>query len=115
MAPVQRLNSSTQRGLQPVILRGSRLRLIRRITQQHKTARRWVGQAMRFQPGKQRRDLRNIADDPDKLPEIYADLINTAISGRPADMRMTMHLCRGNFRSMWIAINYTSPSNKPSP
>jgi 5-methyltetrahydropteroyltriglutamate--homocysteine methyltransferase len=29
--------------------------------------------------------------------------INTAISGHAADMRITMHLCRGNFRSSWIA------------
>src|SRR5262249_4386791 len=37
------------------------------------------------------------------LPAIYADMINTAISGRPADMVISMHLCRGNFRSSWIA------------
>jgi 5-methyltetrahydropteroyltriglutamate--homocysteine methyltransferase len=30
-------------------------------------------------------------------------MINTAIGGRPADMTITMHLCRGNFRSSWIA------------
>jgi len=30
-------------------------------------------------------------------------MINAAITGRPADMRITMHLCRGNFRSSWIA------------
>jgi len=30
-------------------------------------------------------------------------MINTAISGRPADMTITMHLCRGNFRSSWIS------------
>jgi len=30
-------------------------------------------------------------------------MINGAIAGRPADMRITMHLCRGNFRSSWIA------------
>lgn len=47
--------------------------------------------------------LRNRGDDPGKLPGIYARMINTAISDRPADMRITMHLCRGNFRSMWIA------------
>lgn len=51
----------------------------------------------------QRRMLRERGDDPDKLPAIYADLINTAISQRPADMTITMHLCRGNFRSSWIA------------
>ena len=30
-------------------------------------------------------------------------MLNHAISGRPADMVITMHLCRGNFRSSWIA------------
>jgi 5-methyltetrahydropteroyltriglutamate--homocysteine methyltransferase len=51
----------------------------------------------------QRQMLRDRGDDPDRLPGIYADMINTAISGRPSDMVITMHLCRGNFRSMWIA------------
>jgi len=51
----------------------------------------------------QRQLLRNRGDDPDTLPGIYAAMINTAISGRPADMTITMHLCRGNFRSSWIA------------
>jgi 5-methyltetrahydropteroyltriglutamate--homocysteine methyltransferase len=51
----------------------------------------------------QRENLRARGDDPDALPGIYADMINRAISGRPPDMRITMHLCRGNFRSSWIA------------
>ncbi len=51
----------------------------------------------------QRQMLRDRGDDPDRLPAIYAEMINTAISGRPADMTITMHLCRGNFRSSWIA------------
>jgi 5-methyltetrahydropteroyltriglutamate--homocysteine methyltransferase len=37
------------------------------------------------------------------LLQIYADLINTAIKGRPADMTVSMHLCRGNFKSTWVA------------
>lgn len=51
----------------------------------------------------QREMLRARGDDPDRLPRIYADMINTAISSRPTDMTVTMHLCRGNFRSSWIA------------
>jgi 5-methyltetrahydropteroyltriglutamate--homocysteine methyltransferase len=51
----------------------------------------------------QRQILRERGDDPARLPGIYADMINTAIGGRPADMTITMHLCRGNFRSSWIA------------
>jgi len=51
----------------------------------------------------QRESLKDRGDDPSALPQIYADMINTAVSGRPADMVITMHLCRGNFRSSWIA------------
>jgi len=51
----------------------------------------------------QRRILRDRGDNPDLLPRIYADMINTAIASRPPDMAITMHLCRGNFRSSWIA------------
>jgi 5-methyltetrahydropteroyltriglutamate--homocysteine methyltransferase len=51
----------------------------------------------------QRQMLRDRGDDPDGLPQVYAEMINTAISGRPAGMAITMHLCRGNFRSSWIA------------
>jgi 5-methyltetrahydropteroyltriglutamate--homocysteine methyltransferase len=51
----------------------------------------------------QRQALRDRGDDPDKLPQIYADMINTAIGSRPEDMVISMHLCRGNFRSSWIA------------
>jgi 5-methyltetrahydropteroyltriglutamate--homocysteine methyltransferase len=51
----------------------------------------------------QRQILRDRGDDPDRLPGIYAHMINVAIGARPADMTITMHLCRGNFRSSWIA------------
>jgi 5-methyltetrahydropteroyltriglutamate--homocysteine methyltransferase len=51
----------------------------------------------------QRQAVRDRGEDPDRLPDIYAGMINGAIAGRPADMRITMHLCRGNFRSSWIA------------
>jgi 5-methyltetrahydropteroyltriglutamate--homocysteine methyltransferase len=42
-------------------------------------------------------------DDPDKITRSYADLINRAISKRPKDMVVGIHLCRGNFRSQWFA------------
>jgi len=41
-------------------------------------------------------------DDPDRLLHLYADLINTAIAEIPADMTITLHLCRGNFRSTYM-------------
>jgi 5-methyltetrahydropteroyltriglutamate--homocysteine methyltransferase len=42
-------------------------------------------------------------DDPDELPKRYARLINGAIAGRPAGMQVCVHLCRGNFKSAWVA------------
>jgi 5-methyltetrahydropteroyltriglutamate--homocysteine methyltransferase len=42
-------------------------------------------------------------DDPTRLPEIYAKVINEAIKDRPSDMTITTHVCRGNFRSTWIS------------
>jgi 5-methyltetrahydropteroyltriglutamate--homocysteine methyltransferase len=42
-------------------------------------------------------------DDPDELPRRYARLINAAIAGRPQGMTICTHLCRGNFRSAWVA------------
>jgi 5-methyltetrahydropteroyltriglutamate--homocysteine methyltransferase len=57
----------------------------------------------------QRQAVRDRGEDPDRLPGIYARMINAAIAGRPADMRITMHLCRGNFRSSWIATGGYEP------
>ena len=51
----------------------------------------------------QRQAVRERGEDPGRLPGIYAQMINSAIAGHPADMQITMHLCRGNFRSSWIA------------
>ena len=48
-------------------------------------------------------------DDPDKLPMIYADMINAAMSDIPADMTISMHLCRGNFRSTFVASGGYEP------
>jgi 5-methyltetrahydropteroyltriglutamate--homocysteine methyltransferase len=42
-------------------------------------------------------------DDPDSLPKQYARLTSAALEGKPADMAITMHSCRGNFRSTFIA------------
>jgi 5-methyltetrahydropteroyltriglutamate--homocysteine methyltransferase len=42
-------------------------------------------------------------DDPDTLPRTYAGAINAAIADRPGDMRITIHTCRGNFKSAWVA------------
>jgi 5-methyltetrahydropteroyltriglutamate--homocysteine methyltransferase len=41
-------------------------------------------------------------DDPEKLGPLYGDLINAAMSDIPADMTITMHLCRGNYKSTFM-------------
>ena len=48
-------------------------------------------------------------DDPQMLPHIYAGMINAAISDLPPDMTTTMHLCRGNFRSTFVAFGGYEP------
>ena len=45
----------------------------------------------------------SIGEDPDSLPMVYAGLINAAIAGRPDDMAVCMHVCRGNFAGKWVA------------
>jgi methionine synthase II (cobalamin-independent) len=42
-------------------------------------------------------------EDADKLAGIYAKVINTALKSKPADMTISTHVCRGNFRSTWIS------------
>ncbi len=58
---------------------------------------------------KLRADVRDRGDDPDDLPRAYAALINSVIDNRPDDLRITVHLCRGNFRSAWVAEGSYEP------
>lgn len=50
-----------------------------------------------------RASTRARGDDPDGLTHTYCRLFNEAIKGRPADMKVCVHLCRGNFKSAWVA------------
>ena len=52
---------------------------------------------------KMRERTREIGEDPDALPRLYARIINDSISSRPDTMSVCIHLCRGNFRSAWVA------------
>jgi 5-methyltetrahydropteroyltriglutamate--homocysteine methyltransferase len=49
-----------------------------------------------------RQQMKDRGDDPEKLGELYGDLINTAMSDIPSDMTVTMHLCRGNYKSTFM-------------
>ena len=48
-------------------------------------------------------NCRKNGDDPETLPRRYAEVINAAVNNRPAGMTITMHTCRGNFKSAWVA------------
>lgn len=47
--------------------------------------------------------------DMAQLARNYVSMINEAIAGRPADMVITMHICRGNFRSTWFSSGGYEP------
>jgi 5-methyltetrahydropteroyltriglutamate--homocysteine methyltransferase len=51
----------------------------------------------------QRAELAAKGDDADAQHVRYIRQINAAIAGRPEGMRITTHMCRGNFRSSWAA------------
>jgi 5-methyltetrahydropteroyltriglutamate--homocysteine methyltransferase len=51
---------------------------------------------------KYRQQMNDRGDDPEKLGELYGDLINTAMSDIPSDMTITMHMCRGNYKSTYM-------------
>jgi 5-methyltetrahydropteroyltriglutamate--homocysteine methyltransferase len=56
-----------------------------------------------------RRQVAARGDDPEQLPHVYAQMINAAISDIPAEMTISMHLCRGNFRSTFVASGGYEP------
>jgi 5-methyltetrahydropteroyltriglutamate--homocysteine methyltransferase len=52
---------------------------------------------------------RERGDQPDGLQQKYRDMINLALKDKPADMVVTMHACRGNFRSTFISSGGYEP------
>jgi len=51
----------------------------------------------------QREYIAERGEDAEHMHLRYIALTNAAVAGRPADMTITTHLCRGNFRSSWVA------------
>jgi 5-methyltetrahydropteroyltriglutamate--homocysteine methyltransferase len=51
----------------------------------------------------QRKHITDIGGDPEHLHEQYIANMNRSLAGRPDDLRITTHLCRGNNQSMWAA------------
>ena len=49
-----------------------------------------------------RQRLQAQGDDPAAMLHAYAELVAGALAQRPSGMTITMHSCRGNFRSTWL-------------
>ncbi len=50
-----------------------------------------------------RDQVKRDGENPDELPRFYAETINRLIADRPPELAVTIHTCRGNFQSMWMA------------
>jgi 5-methyltetrahydropteroyltriglutamate--homocysteine methyltransferase len=50
-----------------------------------------------------RAQVKRDGEDPDKLPPKYASVITGLLKNKPRSMSVTMHTCRGNHASMWMA------------
>jgi 5-methyltetrahydropteroyltriglutamate--homocysteine methyltransferase len=51
----------------------------------------------------QRRAMADRGEDSEHLHEAYIRHLNEALEGRPEGLRVTTHMCRGNFRDSWVA------------
>ncbi|MCJ8007104.1 5-methyltetrahydropteroyltriglutamate--homocysteine S-methyltransferase [Lederbergia wuyishanensis] len=61
----------------------------------------------------QKEQLRAKGKNPDFLVKMYLDMLNKAVADRPDDLKITMHICRGNFRSTWISSGGYEPVAEP--
>jgi 5-methyltetrahydropteroyltriglutamate--homocysteine methyltransferase len=56
-----------------------------------------------------RDQVRSMGADPDALLGTYVSVLQRVLADRPAGMTLGMHLCRGNFRSRWMAAGGYEP------
>ncbi|MFM9278207.1 5-methyltetrahydropteroyltriglutamate--homocysteine S-methyltransferase [Paenibacillus jiagnxiensis] len=61
----------------------------------------------------QKEQLRAKGKNPDHLVNMYLQTLNKAVADRPDDLKITMHICRGNFRSTWISSGGYEPVAEP--
>lgn len=47
--------------------------------------------------------------DLDKIAEKYVEVINKIVAAKPSDLTLTIHICRGNFRSTWFSSGGYEP------
>lgn len=50
-----------------------------------------------------RQQITDMGGDPNELTRRYVAAVNKTLDARPDDMTVGLHLCRGNFRSRWMA------------
>ena len=53
--------------------------------------------------------VRSIGEDPVTIQQTYAKLLNDATRGHPTDLRICIHMCRGNHESAWVASGGYEP------
>lgn len=58
---------------------------------------------------KMREAARKRGDDPNQLPYKYAEFINKVVDLKPKDLILSIHLCRGNFKSTFAASGNYGP------
>src|SRR5262245_56720462 len=56
-----------------------------------------------------REQVQEMGGDPEALAATYVGVLRRVLAGRPADMTVGLHLCRGNFRSRWMAAGGYDP------
>ena len=56
-----------------------------------------------------RKQIADLGLDPDQLIDNYISVINRVLESRPDSMTVAMHICRGNFRSRWMAQGSYEP------
>ena len=67
-----------------------------------------VALAMLCDPAAQAK-VRAAGGNPDEMVDLYVDAINEAVKGKPADMAVGVHMCRGNYKGMYLSEGgYTS-------
>ena len=47
--------------------------------------------------------------DLDQIAKDYVYMLNKIVAAKPADLAITMHICRGNFRSTWFSAGGYEP------
>jgi 5-methyltetrahydropteroyltriglutamate--homocysteine methyltransferase len=50
-----------------------------------------------------RAKVKAAGEDPDRLVDVYIDAINEAVKDRPKSMTVGVHVCRGNYKGMYLS------------